>query len=274
MDGFETINRRGLVLVGCGRMGGAMLRGWLARGLEPGAVTVIDPRLAPEWQNRGLRVNAALPGDPAVLVLAVKPQMMADALGGVPRLADTLVLSVAAGTTIATFEASFPGAPIVRVMPNTPAAIGQGISAIIGNDHATPADLDLAETLMGAVGRVVRLDHEDQMDAVTALSGSGPAYVFHLIEAMARAGEAQGLPAALALDLARMTVAGAGALAVHADEDPASLRENVTSPGGTTAAGLRVLMDPETGLAPLMARTVAAAAERGRELGRELGKAP
>ncbi|MDP5307843.1 pyrroline-5-carboxylate reductase [Paracoccus spongiarum] len=268
MHDFDGINARGLVLVGCGRMGGAMLRGWLARGLEPGAVTVIDPRVAPEWHDRGLRLNAPLPADPAVLVLAVKPQMMAGALGGVPRLGDTLVISVAAGTTIATYEAAFPGAAIVRVMPNTPAAIGQGISAMIGNARAGAADLDLAEALMRAVGRVVRLDHEDQMDAVTGLSGSGPAYVFHMIEAMARAGEAQGLAPALALELARMTVAGAGAQAVDADEDPAVLRENVTSPGGTTAAGLKVLMDEGTGLPPLMARTVAAATERGRELGR------
>ena len=268
MGDFDNINKRGLVLVGCGRMGGAMLRGWLARGLQPGAVTVIDPRLAPEWRDRGLRVNAALPPDPAVLVLAVKPQMMADALGRVPVLSDTLVLSVAAGTTIATFEAAFPGAPIVRVMPNTPAAIGQGISAMIGNARATSRDLDLTQALMAAVGRVVRLDREDQMDAVTGLSGSGPAYVFHLIEAMAKAGEAQGLPPALSLELARMTVAGAGALAIDADGDPAVLRENVTSPGGTTAAGLKILMDPETGLPPLMARTIAAATERGRELGR------
>ncbi len=268
MGNFDDINARGLVLVGCGRMGGAMLTGWLARGLEPGSATVIDPKIADGWKGRGLRLNAPLPDDPAVLVLAVKPQMMADALGGMPRLGETLVISVAAGTTIATFEDAFPGAAIVRVMPNTPAAIGQGISAMIGNGAATEAHLDLAETLMQAVGRVVRLDHEDQMDAVTGLSGSGPAYVFHLIEAMAKAGEAQGLPPALSLELARMTVAGAGALAIEGDEDPAVLRENVTSPGGTTAAGLKVLMDPETGLPPLMARTVAAATERGRELGR------
>ncbi|MGZ3216027.1 pyrroline-5-carboxylate reductase [Paracoccus sp. T5] len=268
MSDFDDINQRGLVLVGCGRMGGAMLKGWLSRGLQPGTVTVIDPNLAPEWQDRGLRVNAALPERPAVVVLAIKPQMMGDALTRMPDLADTLVISVAAGTTIATFEAAFPGAPIVRVMPNTPAAIGQGISALIGNGRATEAHLDLAEALMRAVGRVVRLASEDQMDAVTGLSGSGPAYVFHLIEAMAAAGEAQGLSPQLALELARMTVAGAGALAVDADEDPAVLRQNVTSPGGTTAAGLKVLMDPQTGLPPLMARTVAAATERGRQLGR------
>ena len=137
----------------------------------------------------------------------------------------------------------------------------------LADRNAANADLGLAEALMGAVGRVVRLEDEAQMDAVTAVSGSGPAYVFHLIEAMAAAGVAQGLPADLSLELARMTVAGAGALAVDADQDPAVLRENVTSPGGTTAAGLKVLMDPETGLPPLMARTVAAATERGRELG-------
>ncbi|MBM3606464.1 MAG: pyrroline-5-carboxylate reductase, partial [Alphaproteobacteria bacterium] len=194
--------------------------------------------------------------------------MMGDALDGLSGLAGTLVLSVAAGTTIATFEAAFPDAPVVRVMPNTPAAIGQGISALIGNAAATETHLDLAETLMRAVGRVVRLESEAQMDAVTGLSGSGPAYVFHLIEALAAAGEAQGLSPALALELARVTVAGAGALAVDADEDPAVLRQNVTSPGGTTAAGLAVLMDPGTGLPPLMARTVAAATERGRQLGR------
>lgn len=268
MSEFNDINARGLVLVGCGRMGGAMLKGWLAQGLQAGAVTVIDPKLAPEWQDRGLRVNAPLPENPAVLVLAVKPQMMADALGELPDLADTLVVSVAAGTTISTFEKAFPGAPVIRVMPNTPAAIGKGISALVGNEGATAAHLDLAETLMSAVGRVVRLDNEAQMDAVTGLSGSGPAYVFHLIEALARAGEAQGLSADMALELARMTVAGAGALAVDADEDPAVLRENVTSPGGTTAAGLKVLMDEETGLPPLIRRTVAAATERGRELGK------
>lgn len=268
MGGFDKINANGLVLIGCGRMGGAMLNGWLAQGLAPGAVTVIDPNGAADWQARGVRVNAPLPANPAVLVLAVKPQMMADALRGMPDLTDTLIVSVAAGTMIATYEAAFPGLPVVRVMPNTPSAIGQGISALIGNARATPADLDLTEALMRAVGRVVRLDSEDQMDAVTALSGSGPAYVFHLIEAMAQAGEAQGLPAAMALELARATVAGAGALAVDGDADPAVLRENVTSPGGTTAAGLGVLMNADNGLAPLMARTVAAAAERGRELGR------
>ena len=268
MSEFSDINARGLVLVGCGRMGGAMLKGWLARGLTPAAITVIDPKPSQDLQTKGVNINAPLPADPAVLVLAVKPQMMADVLPQLSALHNTLVLSVAAGTTIATYEAAFPDAAIVRVMPNTPAAIGQGISAMIGNDRTRAEQLDLAGALMRAVGRVVRLDSEDQMDAVTGLSGSGPAYVFHLIEAMAKAGEAQGLSPELSLDLARMTVAGAGALAIDGDKDPGVLRENVTSPGGTTAAGLAILMDPETGLSPLMVRTVAAATERGRELGR------
>ena len=265
---FSDVNARGLVLVGCGRMGGALLDGWLKNGLAAGAVHVIDPNPRAELSDLGISVNGELPGDPAVLLIAVKPQMMAEVL---PRLSvggDTLVISVAAGVTIAAHEAAFPAAPIVRAMPNTPAAIGQGITAIIGNARAGTAQMALAQALLSAVGRVVRLDSEDQMDAVTALSGSGPAYVFHLIEAMAAAGAAEGLSPALALELARATVAGAGALAVAQDEDPARLRENVTSPGGTTAAGLAELMDPDHGLPLLMRRTVAAAAARGRELGR------
>ncbi len=268
MTDISELNGRGLVLIGCGRMGGALLEGWLARGLRPDAVHVVDPNPRADLGARGVSVNGDLPGDPAVLVIAVKPQMMADVL---PRLsvgAGTLVVSVAAGVTIAAYERAFPASPIVRAMPNTPAAIGQGITAIVGNGRAGPAQLTLAEALMSAVGRVVRLQAEDQMDAVTAVSGSGPAYVFHMIEAMAEAGRAEGLPADLALELARATVAGAGALAVAEDADPAVLRENVTSPGGTTAAGLAQLMDAEKGLPPLMRRTVAAAAARGRELGK------
>ena len=267
---ISALNERGMVLVGCGRMGGALLDGWLRNGVKPGAVHVIEPNPRPDLAQKGVVLNGDLPANPAVLFIAVKPQMMADVL---PRLAQfgrdgTLVMTVAAGTTIATYEKAFPGAAIVRAMPNTPAAIGQGISAILGSARATEADMDLARALMQAVGRVVRISHEDQMDAVTAVSGSGPAYVFHMIEALAAAGEAEGLPKDLALELARMTVAGAGALAVSEDEDPAVLRENVTSPAGTTAAGLSQLMDPDSGLPPLMRRTVAAAAARGRELGK------
>jgi pyrroline-5-carboxylate reductase len=153
-------------------------------------------------------------------------------------------------------------------MPNTPAAVGRGITALIGNTASTDADLALAETLLSAVGQVVRLDDEGQMDAVTGVSGSGPAYVFHLIETLAAAGVAQGLPADLAMRLAKATVAGAGALAEAADEDPAQLRVNVTSPNGTTQAALEVLMDPETGFPALLDRAVAAATQRSRELAR------
>ena len=268
MTDISELNGRGLVLIGCGRMGGALLDGWLKNGLRPGAVHVVDPNPRPDLSALGVSVNGALPPNPAVLVIAVKPQMMADVL---PRLdvgADTLVISVAAGVTLAAYEAAFPGAAIVRTMPNTPAAIGQGITAIVGNARAGEAELALAQSLMSAVGRVVRLPAEDQMDAVTALSGSGPAYVFHMIEAMTAAGVAQGLSEPLALQLARATVAGAGALAMADDTPPAALREAVTSPNGTTAAGLAILMDAETGLPPLVARTVAAAADRSRELGK------
>jgi pyrroline-5-carboxylate reductase len=181
----------------------------------------------------------------------------------------TLVLSIAAGTTIATYEGVFgPGTPVVRAMPNTPAAVGRGISAITGNDAATEAHLALAEALLSAVGQVVRLEGEHQMDAVTAVSGSGPAYVFHLIETLAAAGEAEGLPPALSMQLARATVAGAGALAEVAAETPTQLRINVTSPAGTTAAALAVLMDEASGFPALLKRAVKAAADRGRELGK------
>ena len=267
---LSHLNNRGLILVGCGRMGGALLRGWLTQGLAPASVRVVDPAV-PDWvAERGVATDGLLPPDPAVLVLAVKPQMMGGVLPDLQALGQggTLVVSVAAGVTLATYEAAFPDAAIVRAMPNTPAAIGQGITAIVGNARAGEAEMALAESLMQAVGRVVRLEDEAQMDAVTAVSGSGPAYVFHLIEALAAAGEAEGLAPGLALQLARATVAGAGALAAPEDADPAGLREAVTSPGGTTAAGLAHLMDPDTGLPPLMRRTVAAAAARGRELGK------
>jgi pyrroline-5-carboxylate reductase len=266
---MAELTERGLALLGCGKMGGAMLRGWLDDGLEPGAVHVIDPHPADWLAEAGVQVNAGLPADPAIVLVAVKPQMMGDALPAMQELGNgtTLFVSVAAGTTIATLE-GFLGdrTPLVRAMPNTPAAIGRGITAIVGNAHATPAHLDAAEALLSAVGHVVRLDSEDQMDAVTGLSGSGPAYVFHMIECMARAGEAQGLAPELAMQLAQATVAGAGALAEAADETPAQLRANVTSPNGTTQAGLEVLMDEAAGLPPLMARVVAAAADRSREL--------
>lgn len=264
-----TIAQRGLVLLGCGKMGSAMLEGWLKRGLPAGSVWVQDPYPADWVMAQGVHVNETLPAAPAIVLIAVKPQMMADALPTLQAMGngDTLFLSVAAGISIATYE-NLLGArtPVIRAMPNTPAAVGQGITAIIGNSIATDTHLDLSESLLSAVGGVVRLDSETQMDAVTGLSGSGPAYVFHMIECMAAAGEAQGLAPDLAMALAKATVAGAGALAMQASEDPAQLRRNVTSPNGTTQAGLEVLMDDGKGLPPLMAATVKAAADRSREL--------
>lgn len=260
---FTNVNARGLVLLGCGKMGSAMLAGWLAEGLSPSAVHVIDPAPSAWLQGQGVGLNGPLPHSPAIAIIAVKPQMMGQALPQLQLLENTLLLSIAAGTSIAAFEQYFPGAAIVRAMPNTPAAIGQGISAMVGNAATTADDLDLAEGILRAVGEVVRLDAEDQIDAVTGLSGSGPAYVFHMIEAMAAAGAAQGLDRDLAMKLATQTVAGAGALAIASDESPAQLRVNVTSPNGTTQAGLEVLM-PE--MPDLISRTVAAATARSKEL--------
>ncbi len=267
---FSRIEGRGLVLLGCGKMGSAMLQGWLAGGLSAGSVWVIDPQPS-DWLKSiaGLHLNADLPDNPAIVLIAVKPQMMREALPVLKPMGNggTLFLSVAAGTPISAYEAVLGTAtPLVRAMPNTPAAVGRGITALVGNTQASDADLDLAETLLSAVGQVVRLEHEGQMDAVTAVSGSGPAYVFHLIETLAAAGEAEGLPADLALRLATATVAGAGALAEQSGDDPAQLRVNVTSPGGTTAAALGVLMDEDQGFPPLLRRAVRAAADRSREL--------
>ncbi|MCW3784534.1 pyrroline-5-carboxylate reductase [Defluviimonas salinarum] len=268
---MSEVSRRGLVLLGCGKMGSAMLEGWLKGGLPAASVWVSDPYPSDWLKGQGVNLNAALPEAPAIVLVAVKPQMMAEALPGLARMGGgrTLFLSVAAGTTIAYYE-SVLGAetPIVRAMPNTPAAIGRGVTAITGNARATAAHLDLAEVLLSAVGQVVRIEGEHQMDAVTAVSGSGPAYVFHLIETLAAAGVAEGLPADLAMRLAKATVAGAGALAEASEEQPDQLRVNVTSPGGTTAAALKVLMDEARGFPALLREAVHAAAERGRELGR------
>ncbi len=258
-----------LVLLGCGKMGGAMLEGWLKGGLEPAQVQVIDPYPS-GWLKaqaaRGVTVNPVELAPAAVAVIAVKPQMMTQAASQLVALAGqgTVFLSIAAGTPIAAFEAMFGAAtPIIRAMPNTPAAVGRGIAALIGNGAVTEAQMAMAEALLAAVGQTVRLASEEQMHAVTGLSGSGPAYVFHMIEAMAEAGAEAGLPPDLAMRLARATVAGAGALADASPEPAGQLRVDVTSPGGTTAAGLAVLM-PE--LRGLMTRTVAAAADRSREL--------
>ncbi len=265
----SLVAERGLVLLGCGKMGSAMLAGWLEGGLPPSSVWVLDPKPSDWLKATGVAINQGLPDNPAIVLVAVKPQMMGDALPGLKALGngDTLFISVAAGISCATFETILgEQTPIVRAMPNTPAAIGRGITALIGNGCASAAQVDLADGLLSAIGQTVRLQSEDQMDAVTGVSGSGPAYVFHMIETLAAAGEAQGLPGDLAMQLAKATVAGAGALAEAADETPAQLRINVTSPNGTTQAALEVLMDKENGFPALLNRAVAAATNRSREL--------
>jgi pyrroline-5-carboxylate reductase len=266
-----------LLLVGCGKMGGALLRGWIDGGMAAADVTVVEPAadaVAALGLDPAPAVVAALddlPADyrPRCIVLAVKPQVMGEVAPGARRFAQAgaLVLSIAAGRTIASFAAAVgDGAAIVRAMPNTPAAVGRGITALVANANAGDGDRALAGRLLGAVGAVVWLDDEAQMDAVTAVSGSGPAYVFHLVECLAAAGAAEGLRAETAMTLARATVTGAGELLFRSDDGAETLRRNVTSPGGTTAAALDVLMG-EDGLAALMRRAVAAAARRSRELG-------
>ena len=268
---LEQVARDGLVLLGCGKMGSALLAGWLEAGLPPSSIWVLEPNPTEWLVSTGVHLNKGVPSAPAVALLAVKPQMMGEALPALVALGNgtTLMVSIAAGTSIATFENTFGDrTPIVRTMPNTPAMVGRGITGICANAHAGAAGLALAADLMAAVGEVVVLDGEHQIDAVTAVSGSGPAYVFHLIEAMAAGGVAQGLSPDVAMKLARATVCGAGELAFRAPETAAELRVNVTSPGGTTAAALAVLMNAETGLPPLMERGIKAAADRGRELGK------
>lgn len=267
---LDSLAQGGLVLLGCGKMGTALLTGWLAAGVPPGAVWVIEPSPTDWLKASGVHLNEGVPPAPVVALLAVKPQMMGAALPALQALGNgkTLFVSIAAGTSIASFEEALgANTPIVRTMPNTPAMVGRGITGICAN-AAGQSGLALAKALMQAVGEVVELDGEHQIDAVTGVSGSGPAYVFHLIEALAAAGEAEGLSPDVAMKLARATVCGAGELAYRAPESAAQLRINVTSPGGTTAAALAHLMDAETGLPPLMRRAVHAAAERGRELGK------
>jgi pyrroline-5-carboxylate reductase len=265
---------RSLVLVGAGKMGEAMLRGWLAAGLEPGRVTILEPKPSPAIAalaaERAIALNpAAAPRAPEALMLAIKPQTLEAAAPALAPLAalDTLIVSIIAGKRIADLAARLPNArAFVRVMSNTPAAVGRGASAAAASAAVSATQRQWTESLMRAVGVFDWLADETLIDAVTALSGSGPAYVFALVEAMAQAGESLGLPAALAMKLARATVEGAGELLHSQPETSAGkLRENVTSPGGTTAAALAVLRAPG-GLAALMTKAIAAAHARAGEL--------
>ena len=263
-----------LVLVGAGKMGGAMLEGWLKGGAEASRIVALDPSPPPEVraviESAGVRLNPDVSTirDAEVVIIAVKPQLMEDVLPGVVSLKGSkpLILSVAAGKTIASFERHFGAdAAVIRTIPNTPAAVGRGITAMAANPNVSPAQMTLARTLLEAVGEVVTVENEAMIDAVTAVSGSGPAYVFYLTECLAAAGEKVGLPKDLAMQLACATVAGAGELMRQSGTEAATLRQNVTSPKGTTYAALQVLM-AEDGMQPLFDKAIDAATKRSREL--------
>lgn len=264
-----------ILILGAGKMGGALLSGLLARGLKPAELLIQDPAPSPETASliaeHAIKQAASfdsLETPPTVILAAVKPQIMDEVFPGAAKHTgpDTLTLSIAAGRTLASFARHLPeGSAIVRAMPNTPAAIAHGMTVCCANAAVSEAQKELATKLMAAVGKVAWVDDEALMDAVTAVSGSGPAYVFHLAECMAQAGVAAGLAPELAAELARATVAGSGAL-LDASELPAGeLRKNVTSPGGTTAAALDVLMG-EGAMQELFTSAIAAAKKRGQEL--------
>jgi pyrroline-5-carboxylate reductase len=260
-----------IVLAGAGKMGGALLTGWIAQGLDPARVAVIEPHPSDEIRAlaaKGVRLNPASGdiGAVAALVVAVKPQMFQEAAAALRKWVQpsTLVVSIMAGTTIAALSAACGGS-VVRAMPNTPAAIGRGITVAVADNNVGSEQRAMAHALLAATGTVEWVDDEALMDAVTAVSGSGPAYVFLLAEELARAGVSAGLPADLAAKLARETVAGSGELLHRSELDAATLRQNVTSPGGTTAAALNVLMQPDA-MQALMTRAVAAATKRSKEL--------
>ena len=260
-----------IALAGAGKMGGAMLTGWLAQGLDPTRVAVIEPQPSPEISaltTKGIRLNPSAKdiGKVDTLVVAVKPQSFREAGAALKPFvgASTLAVSIMAGTTIATIG-QVCGGVVVRAMPNTPAAIGRGITVAVAARNVSAAQRATADALLRATGSVEWIDDESLMDAVTAVSGSGPAYIFLLAEELARAGVEAGLPEELATRLARETVAGSGELLHRSELASATLRQNVTSPGGTTAAALDVLMAKD-GLQPLMIRAIAAATKRSKDL--------
>jgi pyrroline-5-carboxylate reductase len=263
-----------MLLLGCGKMGGAMLRGWLARGVPGNQLYVVDPspRDLDDVAAAGVTIvtkPADLPTgfQPTIVLLAIKPQFMDEALPNYRRFAkpDTLFLSIAAGKTLSYLRQQIGNATIVRAMPNTPAAVGRGVSVIVRQPGVSDAQLDLCAGLLSAVGEIAWVDDEELINAVTAVSGGGPAYVFLLIECLAEAGRQAGLPAEMAMQIARSTVCGSGELAYQSSESAEALRKAVMSPKGTTEQAIAVLMAPD-GLQPLMTRAIAAATKRSREL--------
>lgn len=269
------MNELSLVLVGAGKMGGAMLTGWLEMDLEARNVTVIDPGQPEDMKalaaKKGFSLIASPEGvaQPDILVIAVKPQMMAKVLPGLTGLvgSETVVVSIAAGTPIATFQ-SYLGADggVVRVMPNTPAQVGRGMFAAFASEEVSADMCDAIAELLSSAGKFTWVGQEALIDAVTAVSGSGPAYVFYMVEALAKAGEALGLEPDAADLMARQTIVGAGELLNQSPLSASTLRENVTSPGGTTAAALAVLMAEKGGLGELLAKATVAARDRSIEL--------
>jgi pyrroline-5-carboxylate reductase len=270
-----TINLMGtLVLLGAGKMGGAMLEGWLKAGANPRKIVAIDPAPPPEvralLEKHGISHNpeVATISDAEVVLVAVKPQIMDEVLVPLRGLAKSkpLILSVVAGKTISKLAAHFgEDASIIRTIPNTPAAVGRGITAMVGNVHVLASQMELAEQLLSSIGEVVRVEREEQIDWATGVSGSGPAYVFWFTECLTEAGVKLGFPRDIAEKLARATVAGSGELMRQSGIDASTLRKNVTSPNGTTYAALQVLM-AESGIQPIVEKAVAAAAHRSKEL--------
>lgn len=262
-----------ILLIGAGNMGGAMLAGWLKNGIAGTDITVVDPGPSEKMQtiiaDAGSRWTAEVPSglQPSILFLAVKPQMMEAVLPGLKECvaSDTIVVSVAAGTTLSTLERHLGPAGMVRAMPNTPAMVGRGITGAYANARVNEAQRGQVHDLLKVSGPVEWVSSEAEIDSVTAVSGSGPAYVFYLVECMAEAGRKAGLQADLAMRLARETVAGAGELLHQSPDDASRLRQNVTSPGGTTAAALSVLM-AEDGMQPLFDKAIEAARKRAEEL--------
>ncbi|MGY3439769.1 MULTISPECIES: pyrroline-5-carboxylate reductase [unclassified Marinovum] len=267
---MKAINQRGMVVIGCGFMGKALLEGWLASGVDPEAIHVQDPSPS-DWlkAQTGFHLNKELPDNPAVLVIATKPQVLAEVLPPLAQFGDgeTIVVTIATGAPLAYYEAVFGAkTPVARAMPNLPAAVGAGVTVFACNANVSAAQSALVADLFNAVGVGIALEDEAQMHAVTGISGSGPAYVFAMAEAMTKAGVDMGLPTDLAATLAVHTIAGAGAMMRETGSEAGDLRRAVTSKGGTTAEALKHLMAEGSGLSDLMAKAASASRDRSIEL--------